>query len=113
MNKKEHPVKPGATGHGAKEIKVGENLQNQSTPPSSLCQSRAAQRQRVLHWLKNVGSLNTFEGRENLFVPHVAGRVQELRKQGYLITTERCWEYSAGGSRHLVARYSLEREEGK
>ena len=73
----------------------------------TVSQTSSAQRQRILSWLLN-GSLTTFEGREELHVPHVAGRIQELRKNGHNIKTEWATEYSAGGSRHRIAKYTLQ-----
>lgn len=76
-----------------------------------LYQSAHDQRQRILDWLLNTGPLSTFDSREKLLVPHPAGRINELRKQGHNIVTERLWEYSAGGTRHLVARYSIKQDD--
>lgn len=63
--------------------------------------------QRILAWLL-YASLTTFEGREKLHIPHVTGRVQELREAGHNIKTEWSTEYSSGGSRHRIARYILQ-----
>lgn len=103
----------GASVHGVKENKRWGSLLSDNTFQSSPCQSAAAQRRIILDWLQTIGSLTTFDSREKLLIPHPAGRINELRQQGFAITTERCWEYSAGGSRHLVARYSLEAQEGE
>ncbi len=96
----------------AKGVKDRENLQFNINATTTLCQSAAAQRQRIHAWLM-YASLTTFEGREQLHIPHVAGRVQELRKLGIKIKTEWTTEYSAGGSRHRIARYSLEVQGGE
>jgi len=111
MNKIKTPRTTAATVAGDKLEQARQALDKKNTLHSPVCQSTAAQRQRILKWLTENGPLTTFDSREKLLVPHPAGRINELRKLGFEITTERCWEYSAGGSRHLVARYSFKREE--
>ena len=74
-------------------------------------QTARAQRERIRERLK-LGPLTTFEGREKLNVPHVAGRVHELRRdEGLSIKTEWSWEYAAGGSKHRIAIYTLSQED--
>ena|SRR5665647_1574707 len=104
MRKKENPG-TGATVHGAKGTTAGEHLQSNNSVPSTKHQC-----QKLLRWLKAYSSITTFEGREQLNIPHVAGRIQGLRKQGCEIRTEWTTEYSAGGSRHRIARYILQQE---
>ena len=59
----------------------------------------------ILAWLK-VSTLTTFEARTELYIPHPAGRVNELRSQGYNILTH--WEIvSTGNSKHRIAKYVL------
>lgn len=68
--------------------------------------TRAAQRQRLLEALR-VAPVNTFEGRALLGVPHVAGRIQDLRETGFEILTT--WTTARGdtGNLHGIARYLL------
>ena len=63
--------------------------------------SNEAQRTRILEWLRGE-SLTTLQAREHLDIMHPAGRVMELRKQGFNIFTH--WTNEAN---HRVARYVL------
>ena len=63
--------------------------------------SNHAQRTRILEWLRRE-SLTTLQAREHLDVMHPAGRVKELRKQGFNILTYWTIENS-----HRIARYVL------
>jgi hypothetical protein len=108
MTKKESPTWQGE----AKGKKARENLQVNNTANTTRCQSAAAQRQRILEHLKH-STLTTLQAREQLDIMHPGMRVCELRKIGLPIETEWSWEYSAGGSRHRIARYSLEAQEGE
>jgi hypothetical protein len=63
--------------------------------------SNEAQRTRILEHLRRE-SLTTLQAREHLDIMHPAGRVQELREQGFNITTH--WTYEA---KHRVGRYVL------
>ena len=69
------------------------------------------QRRRILAHLQYL-PLTTLEAREQLDIMHPAARCMELRKQGHPIVTEWTTEYSAGGSRHRIARYVLKQQEG-
>lgn len=68
--------------------------------------TRAAQQQRLLEALR-AAPVNTFEGRALLGVPHVAGRIQDLREAGFEIVTT--WTLARGdtGNLHRIARYAL------
>lgn len=68
--------------------------------------SRAAQQQCLLAALR-VAPLNTFEGRAILGVPHVAGRIQDLRDAGFEILTTWTTARGATGNLHRIARYVL------
>lgn len=70
---------------------------------------RATQCQKLRDWLITHGDVSTFEGRERLGIPHVAGRIQDLRKKhGLMIVTRMVWEKSAHSDHaHLVGRYFL------
>ena len=64
-----------------------------------------SQRMAILVWLK-VSTLTTFEARTELDIPHPAGRVNELRTQGYNILTH--WEtVDTGNNKHRIAKYVL------
>jgi hypothetical protein len=106
MNQTKNPANS-ANCCGAKHTKAEENLQINLNPSELVAQSSAAQRQRILEHLQ-YSPLTTFQAREELHIPHPAGRVEELRKLGNAIETVRQWEYSAGGSRHRIARYVLQ-----
>lgn len=68
--------------------------------------SKQRQRQVLLAALR-LGPVSTLYIREVLGVVHPAGRVHELRQQGYDIRTARAWQHDLGGRRHLVADYVL------
>jgi hypothetical protein len=57
--------------------------------------------------LKTQGSLSTIQGREKYGIPHVAGRIHDLRRQGFLIETRRVLESDSAGRFHTIALYSL------
>lgn len=68
--------------------------------------SRAEQQQRLLRALR-VGPVTTFASRTQHDVSHPAGRVQELREQGFDIATLWSTELSDAGTKHRIARYVL------
>ncbi|MCX7067676.1 MAG: hypothetical protein NTW85_08310 [Methylococcales bacterium] len=63
--------------------------------------SNEAQRTRILEHLRR-DSLTTLQAREHLDIMHPAGRVMELRKQGFNIMT-----YWTNEAKHRIARYVL------
>lgn len=81
---------------------------NDTTRPAA-GQSASAQRQRILEHLK-YSTLTTLHAREQLDIMHPAMRVLELKRRGHSIRTEWATEHSAGGSRHRIARYILEKD---
>ena len=81
---------------------------NAASPDSLLrdC-SVESQRARLLKRLQE-GPINTFAARRELNVAHPAGRVQELREDGYNILTFRRPVFDDHGHKHsLVATYYL------
>ena len=74
-------------------------IQDQCAGPA---QPAAVQRKRILAWLRRYGTMTTLEARNELHVMHPGGRVMELRRQGYLIHTDRL--------KNRVARYILTEE---
>lgn len=69
--------------------------------------STAAQRARILDYLKNNRALTTLKARHLLNVMHPAARVMELRKHGYNIITNRRKDADSQGRSHRVAEYVL------
>jgi hypothetical protein len=67
------------------------------------------QRIRILEGLR-LGPVSTFEARNHLDIVHPAGRIQELREDGYVIETLRHFEPSESGKRHSIAVYVLRME---
>lgn len=67
----------------------------------------AAQRSRVLEFLRRHGSLSTLDARHLIDVMHPAARVMELRRFGYEIATVWSNETTPEGGEHRVARYHL------
>ena len=70
----------------------------------------AAQRSRVLDFLRCHGSLSTLDARHLIDVMHPAARVMELRRFGHEIATVWSQETTPEGHRHCVARYHLTSE---
>lgn len=70
--------------------------------------SNAAQRRRLLKWIKEHHSITTYEARELLGIAHPAARIKELKNQGYLIHTSSETLPDANGVMHpRSARYTL------
>ncbi|WP_081723352.1 helix-turn-helix domain-containing protein [Paraburkholderia mimosarum] len=67
----------------------------------------AAQRSRVLDFLRRYGSLSTLDARHLIDVMHPAARVMELRRVGHEIATVWSDEMTPEGGKHRVARYHL------
>ncbi len=65
------------------------------------------QRIAILNWFKTYQSLTTFEARDKLGIMHPGGRILELRRQGYWITTHWSTDYDPLGQAHRVACYVL------
>ncbi len=68
--------------------------------------STAAQRARLLDLLR-ITDLTTTELRDQYSIMHPAGRIKELRKQGYDILLEWIEQYDAAGVPHRAGRYRL------
>lgn len=68
----------------------------------------AAQRQRVLAYLRDIGPANTMFLRDELNVMMPAARIKELRARGHKISTARIAIHDRDGRIHRgVARYTL------
>ena len=70
--------------------------------------TKANQRRALLEHMKQRGKVSTIESREQLGISHPAGRICELRAQGFKIDTKRVLEADASGRFHGVALYVLE-----
>lgn len=64
-----------------------------------------SQRERLLAYLLT-SPCTTLQARKELDILHPAGRVQELREQGYKIVTVKSYEHTDKAT-HKVARYVL------
>lgn len=73
-------------------------------PPKTAAQ----QKLRLLKYLRTRGSITTIEARERLSVMHPAGRVCDLRKDGFAILTTVETLRSRDGTRSRIARYTLQ-----
>lgn len=101
MTKKESP-RTGATVQRTK----GENCIDDNTPNKLNNKAKAAQCLKILERLK-LSPLSTPEARDILHIMHPAGRICDLRKQGYRIETHRCHEATSEGAVSVVAQYVL------
>lgn len=73
----------------------------------SLSTSYAAQRGRLLRYLKEHGSITTLQARQLLAVMHPAGRIRELRHSGYAISTYWSVDVDSAGIKHRQGLYIL------
>ena len=67
-----------------------------------------ANQQKTLLQALRLTPVSTIEAREALGIAHPAGRVLELRVQGYRITTSANTVFDAQGRPHRCAQYVLE-----
>jgi hypothetical protein len=79
-----------------------------SKTPHGDSNSAHSQRQRLLQWLREYGSIDTITARRELDVMHPAARIQELKKRGYLIDTVWIDRPTDCGKLHRVALYVLQ-----
>lgn len=77
----------------------------------SVLNSRAAQRRRLLLALRR-SPVSTLTARKELDILHPAGRIKELRAQGFDIQTLWQWEPTDSGKPHRVGLYCLISEVG-
>ncbi|TAM08290.1 MAG: hypothetical protein EPN70_00685 [Paraburkholderia sp.] len=91
----------------------GRNPQQGATQKTSAVNSTgnslAAQRARILDFLRRRGALSTLDARHEIDVMHPAARVMELRRQGHPILTNWAREMTPEGGTHRVAQYRLMR----
>jgi hypothetical protein len=86
--------------------------QHTPTNHGSYSNSSAAQRQRLLEWLRLHGSISTIDARDNLDIMMPAARVHELRHRfGYQIDMVWIKQPTDCGKLHRVALYVLKSEE--
>lgn len=67
--------------------------------------SASSQRARIVAYLQEHCTITTLEARRDLDVMHPAGRIDELRKEGYEIDTVWTNDTTEQGKQHRVARY--------
>lgn len=77
----------------------------------SVFSSRTAQRRRLLLALRNA-PVSTITARKELDIMHPAGRIKELREQGFDIQTLWQWQPTDSGKPHRVGLYCLISEVG-
>ena len=65
------------------------------------------QKQRVLYWLQNIGTITQDQGKDNLAIGRVAARIDELKKDGHKITTIHEEGTNRYGHKITYARYKL------
>lgn len=68
------------------------------------------QKERVLYWLENYGTITQEDGKDHLGIARVASRINDLRKEGHNIITlaEKC--RNRFGENVTYARYQLIRK---
>ncbi|SAL12083.1 hypothetical protein AWB64_00473 [Caballeronia sordidicola] len=93
-----------------KKDHASHNVVSTTTGLDSNANSSAAQRLRVLTYLRSNGSLSTIEARHCIDVMHPAMRVLELRRAGHEVQTVWSNEFTPEGRRHRIARYFLIKE---
>lgn len=72
----------------------------------------SSQREAILNWLLNVGSITTQEARENLEITSPAPRIFELKALGWRIETKMVEWRSHRGISHRIAKYILTGKKG-
>lgn len=75
--------------------------------------SAAGQRQAILTWLQQQGTLTTIQARDELGIMSPAARVMELREQGHQIVTYRTVTIDRTGTKHREAKYILFNQDNK
>ena len=70
--------------------------------------SRPNQKQRILKYIADFGSITQFEAQKDLVVQRLPSRITELKKEGYKITYK--WETVKNryGEKCRIKRYSIE-----
>lgn len=68
---------------------------------------KTTQKQRIINYIRQFGSISSWEAYKDLGVTQLATRIKELKEQGYEFTTE--WESSTNrfGERTDYKRYYL------
>ena len=81
--------------------------QAKTTRHNSKDNSLHNQRQKLMNWFFEHGSITTPEAREELDIMHPAGRIRELKARGHDIGT--VWDSwtSEHGIKHRIGRYVL------
>lgn len=69
--------------------------------------STSGQRQAILEWLQERGSLSTIQARDELGIMSPAARVMELREQEEPIVTQWTTTFDRTGTKHREAKYVL------
>lgn len=72
-----------------------------------LSNSNAAQRGRLLQYLRQHGSITTLKARDELSVMHPSGRIRELRHVGHSIITNWVIDIDSAGIKHRQGLYVL------
>lgn len=69
-----------------------------------------SQKQRILKYLQDYGSITQLEALQNLGIMRLASRMSELKKEGYCITKEIVSAKNRYGETVWFARYKMEVE---
>lgn len=72
---------------------------------------RPTQRQRVLDYIHDFGSITSYEANKDLGVTRLASRISELKKMGYTIVSKFETVENRYGEACHIKRYSIEEEE--
>jgi hypothetical protein len=80
-------------------------LKSKSVNNNKYNNSRSSQCQRLLKEFEANFRISTFDGRDQLGIPHMAGRVLDLRKSGYRIDTHWINSPDSNGIKHRIAQY--------
>ena len=68
---------------------------------------KITQKDRILEYIRNFGSISSFEAYANLGIPQLGARIDQLKKEGYEFKTE--WESNTNrfGEKTDYKRYYL------
>lgn len=70
--------------------------------------SKPAQRQRVLDYIRENGSITQYEAYEHLGILRLASRMSELKKMGYPVRSKLIVVMNRFGEKNRVSRYWME-----
>ena len=88
-----------------KKSSPAKQLGNPNKSKHQYSNSVSSQRARILKHFEGCPRLSTMQARNQFGIMSPAPRIEELRKQGYRIDTQRIIEFDSNGVPHLMGLY--------